>query len=88
MATMRIRRLGWTIAAGAALLSLRPVGPFERVADLALAPARMLGFLGAPSLWWARGEEPEDTDGFLAVERELIRIVFGPTQDTCAGVIE
>ncbi len=78
MATMRTRRLGWTIAAGAALLSLRPVGPFERVADLALVPARVLGFLGAPSLLWTGGERGEAGGASetlaaetLAAEREL-----------------
>ena len=34
MATMGTRRLGWTIAAVAALLAVRPVGPLERLADL------------------------------------------------------
>jgi len=74
MATMRTRRLGWTIAAGAALLSLRPIGPFERLADLALAPARVFGFLGAPSLLGGAGGAPEDAGcapGTLEVEREL-----------------
>ena len=74
MATMRTRRLGWTIAAGAALVSLRPVGPFERVADLALVPARVIGVLGAPSLLWARGDTGKGAGGSpdaLAAEREL-----------------
>jgi len=74
MATMRTRRLGWTIAAGAALLSLRPIGPFERLADLALAPARVLGFMGAPSLLGGPGGSPADAGGApanLEREREL-----------------
>lgn len=74
MATMRTRRLGWTIAVGTALLSLRPIGPFERLADLALAPARVLGFLGAPSLLGGRGGLPADAGGApgnLELERDL-----------------
>ena len=74
MATIRTRRLGWTIAVGAALLSLRPIGPFERLADLALTPARALGFLGAPSLLSGRAGLPAGAGGApgnLELERDL-----------------
>ena len=62
------------MAAGAALLAMRPVEPFERLADLALAPARLLSPLGGPSLWRDQGRAPQEAGGLPGVlesEREL-----------------
>ena len=76
MATMGTRRLGWTIAAVAALLAVRPVGPLERLADLALAPARLAGALVAPSLWTGHGRAPGEAGsapGVEALEAHLSR---------------
>ena len=70
MATMRTRRLGWTIAAAAALLSVRPFGPLERVVDLALVPARLVGGLGTASLWTA-SDRPQGADGRAAGSGDL-----------------
>ncbi|MEM9381644.1 MAG: rod shape-determining protein MreC [Planctomycetota bacterium] len=49
MTGLRTRSLGAGLALVSAFLALRPIGPFERVADVALVPARVASVFAAPA---------------------------------------
>ena len=64
MTAVRTRSLGLGIALGAAVLALRPIGPVEKLLDLATIPSRFGAPLGAPSVMVAsaRGASSSGSD--------------------------
>ncbi len=98
MTAARTRSLGLGIALGAAVLSLRPIGPVAKLMDLATLPARFVAPLGAPSVLAAaaRGASSsgsdedrfrEETAMSLRVERAVRRSAWPEVTPFREGVL-
>lgn len=74
MTGLRTRTLGWGLALSSAFLALRPVGPLERVADVALLPASVASVFAAPARVVHRLRAPDRPDAARRAEEKALSL--------------